>query len=247
MPVALICAWNGGWAWGALVAVGAAGLAWEWLTLFGLTPWRLPGLAALGPVVLATLVTAAGLAGWAVAALAAGFAMAWAQERRPWLASGVVVIGLACMALVWLRADAVSGRANLLFLLVAVWASDVGGYAVGRLVGGPKLAPSISPGKTWSGSLGGLSLAAVLGEVVGQLLTASPFGRAALVALLLAVSAQAGDLLESALKRHFGVKDSGRLIPGHGGLLDRLDGMLAAALVTALLAAWVGQGVMLWQ
>lgn len=247
MPVALACAWAGDGAWGALVAFGAAGLAWEWVTLFGLPLHRFPGCVVPVAVVLATVATAAGLEGWALAALAAGSVAAFVRQQRTAFASGVLYVGLACAALIWLRADAVSGWPNLLFLLGAVWASDIGAYAVGRFVGGPKLAPAISPGKTWSGSVGGLVIAAGLGEAVGQVLHGSPPGRAALVAALLAFAAQVGDLGESALKRHFGVKDSGWLIPGHGGLLDRLDGVLIAAPVAALVAMGMGRGMVLWQ
>ncbi len=122
----------------------------------------------------------------------------------------------------------------MLFLAAIVWGGDIGAYLVGRLVGGPRLAPRISPGKTWSGALGGTLVAVLAGLAVrpGHALLAG------LVALLLSVAAQAGDLLESGLKRRFGVKDSGRLIPGHGGLLDRLDGVLTSA---PLLAALVWQ------
>ena len=154
----------------------------------------------------------------------------------PYFAPGII-------ALLWLRADDVVGRGNLLFLIAIVWASDIGAYAAGRLIGGPKLAPAISPGKTWSGAVGGL-LAAL---AVAALFPGGPSWRGLAVAALLGVASQAGDLLESAIKRGFGVKDSGRSIPGHGGLLDRIDGLLAAAPAAALLAAWLGRGVELWR
>jgi phosphatidate cytidylyltransferase len=128
------------------------------------------------------------------------------------------------VALILLR-GAESGRATVLFLMLVVWAGDIGAYLVGRLVGGPRLAPSISPGKTWSGAAGGTLCAVLAGLAVAP---AHPVA-ACVLALVLSIVAQAGDLLESAIKRHFGVKDSGRLIPGHGGLLDRLDGVVAAA------------------
>ena len=149
------------------------------------------------------------------------------------------------LALLWLRADPAAGRGNVLFVVAVVWASDIGAYAAGRLVGGPKLAPAISPGKTWSGAAGGL--VAVLLVAWAFAGTAIPPGRGMLVAACLGVASQAGDLLESAIKRGFGVKDSGRLIPGHGGLLDRIDGLIAAAPLAAVLAGWTGRGVGLWQ
>ena len=159
---------------------------------------------------------------------------------------GLAYILLAAAGLFWLRADPVAGRANLVFLLVLVWASDIGAYIVGRAVGGPRLAPRISPGKTVSGAVGGLAAAVLVGLVAAIPWSAFPW-RAGMLSGLLGVIAQAGDLLESFVKRHFGVKDSGRLIPGHGGLLDRVDALLAVALAASLLALIQGRGVMLWK
>jgi phosphatidate cytidylyltransferase len=170
--------------------------------------------------------------------------MAMVRGRVAWLrVAGVPYVGLAALALVWLRFDPASGRQNVLFLVLMVWASDIGAYLVGRLAGGPKLAPSISPGKTWSGAVGGVAVAVA----VGCAMAGGPTGSVIVVAVALSVVSQLGDLLESALKRRFGVKDSGRLIPGHGGLLDRLDGMLTAAPAAALLAVVLGRGSELWR
>jgi len=177
----------------------------------------------------------------------------WPRSTRPAVASrdlilGVPYIGLAAVALPWLRADPIVGWPNTLFMLSVIWGSDIGAYVIGRLVAGPKLAPAISPGKTWSGAAGGLCAAALagLGAASGVSSGFSP-SRVLSVAVALGLIAQAGDLMESALKRHFGVKDSGRAIPGHGGLLDRLDAVLAVAPATALLAYYVGRGVVLWR
>src|SRR5271165_7040232 len=167
----------------------------------------------------------------------------------PWLlAGGTLWIVLAATALLWVRADPVTGRANLLFLLLLVWASDINAYVIGRLVGGPRLAPRISPGKTWSGAAGGIAAALAIG--CGAAWGLAPGGRlirAAAVALVLCVIGQLGDLAESWAKRRFGVKDSGTLIPGHGGLLDRLDALIAVAPFAALLALCLGRGVLLWE
>ena len=133
------------------------------------------------------------------------------------------------------------GLIDVLFLLVVVWMTDIGAYAVGRLAGGPKLAPAISPGKTVSGAVGGL----VIGVAAGLLVARSP--AAILPGAIISIVSQAGDLAESALKRRLGVKDSGRTIPGHGGLFDRLDGVLAAAPVAAVLALLAQGGVPLWR
>ena len=194
------------------------------------------------------------LGGWSFCALAivfgAGLTFEWGQlctrsHRAFSLASGTGIIWAAAAALIWLRARAY-GLGNVLFLLSLVWSTDIGAYLVGRTFGGPRLAPRISPGKTWAGAIGGVVFAACAGiaaAAVGG--TGAP--RAVAIAAGLSIIAQAGDLAESAAKRRFGVKDSGRLIPGHGGLLDRLDSTLAVALAGALLAFLRGAGVVLWK
>jgi phosphatidate cytidylyltransferase len=136
----------------------------------------------------------------------------------------------------------------VVFLFLVVWASDISAYFSGRFLGGPKLAPAISPNKTWSGAMGGLLGALLVG--VGAALAlggAAPLGATAAVALLLGLATQSGDMFESWMKRRFGVKDSSGLLPGHGGLLDRLDGVLAAAPVAALIGLASGPGVHVWR
>lgn len=189
-----------------------------------------------------------------IAALGAGVAVEWRRlcrrsvgSSRARLATGLALIAVAVLALIWLRADAVAGRANVLFLVVVIWATDIGAYVAGRTLGGPRLAPAISPGKTWAGALGGVGCAALTGAACAAILGHGGWWAAGAVAAVLSVAGQAGDLLESAMKRHAGVKDTGGLIPGHGGLLDRLDGMLTAAPVAAMLALAQGRGVVLWQ
>jgi phosphatidate cytidylyltransferase len=248
-PLALLCAWLGAEAWTALLAVAAAGLAWEWVELCGRRPAAWPGMLVPLAVLTAGAVAAANREGLAVLLVAAGTLATWiagGQWRRSPLALGVPYVGLAGVALIWLRGDGYAGRANVLFLILLVWASDVGAYAAGRLIGGPRLAPLVSPSKTWAGALGGLLAAALIGALVAAAVGAGRAGQAALVAAGLGIACQAGDLLESWAKRRFGVKDSGRLIPGHGGLLDRLDGLLAAAPTAALLGINLGQGRLLW-
>jgi phosphatidate cytidylyltransferase len=165
---------------------------------------------------------------------------------RSLMVGGTLWIVLAAVALLWLRADLACGRANVMFLLLLVWASDIGAYLVGRLVGGPRLAPLISPGKTWSGAAGGIAAALLVG--CGAVwATTGDLTWAAAVALVLCVIGQLGDLTESWAKRRFGVKDSGTIIPGHGGLLDRLDALIAVAPFAALLALCLGRGVLLWE
>ncbi len=243
VPLALGGIWIGAWPWVALVVAIAAGLGAEWVALCH-EHWLSPaGLVVIVSLALAAaLASRSPLAALALAALGTMLA-AWRGKRR--LAGGIFYIALASIALVWLRADPRAGRGDILFVMFTVWASDIGAYLAGRLIGGAKLAPRISPGKTWSGAVGGLAAA------IGVGLGAAALGgggalHAALIAALLGVIAQGGDLFESFLKRRFGVKDSGHLIPGHGGLLDRLDGVLAAAPIAALLALCVGKGVLLW-
>ncbi len=188
-----------------------------------------------------------------VAALIVGMANEWNRLARAmrvpfWTgcALGTLYLGPAAVALPWLRADDAVGLANMLFVLMVVWASDIGAYLAGRLIGGPKLAPVISPGKTRSGAVGGLASAVLVGLIAAWSSNAGDPMRAALVACVLGVASQTGDLFESWVKRRAGVKDSGRLLPGHGGLLDRLDGLLAAAPLAALMALAAGEGVALW-
>ena len=183
-----------------------------------------------------------------VCVVTAGCLIEWGGLRSrggaplSWGVAGAGLIVLAGATLAWLRRTPDTGAANTLFLLGAVWASDIGAFAAGRILGGPRLAPAVSPSKTWAGAAGGLLAAAVIGAAVAWAADGSGAAGTA-TALALAVAAQAGDLLESAVKRRLGVKDSGRLIPGHGGLLDRLDGLIAAAPVAAGLVMVSAEGL----
>jgi phosphatidate cytidylyltransferase len=251
-PAALLCIWYGGTPYKIMLIGGAVGLAWEWAAMCGASALRPPGVFGAAAVVLGTLLAALDHVGIALAvfgcgaALTAMLASGFAHWRA--LVFGVPYAGIGTIAMLWLRADPVAGLANLLFALLLVWASDIGAYAAGRLLAGPKLAPRISPGKTWTGALGGLAAAMGAGLLVAFVSQGAlqPW-RVAAIAAALGIVAQAGDLLESLIKRHFGVKDSGHLIPGHGGLLDRVDALLTAAPVAALLALSAGRGVVLWQ
>jgi phosphatidate cytidylyltransferase len=255
-PAAIACIWLGAEAFAGMMALGVALLAWEWVHMCGRRVRVLPGMAVPLAVLAAGALAVGDHVRWALVALGVGFFIAWWFARsmaetltQPAfrLALGVLYIGLAGIALIELRHDTEAGRYNVLFLFLVVWASDIGAYMAGRAIGGPKLWPAVSPNKTWSGAAGGL-LAAV-SVALGAALVFTP-GASVIavvaVAALLGVASQAGDLLESAIKRHFDVKDSSHLIPGHGGLLDRLDGVLAAAPVAALLSFALGQGRVLW-
>jgi phosphatidate cytidylyltransferase len=225
-PVALLCVWRGGTAWALLLGVTMLGMGLEWARLAKLP--RLGWYPAL-PVLAWAVTWQFGLTAGALALLCLTLLAAAAFGR--FAAAGLPYIGVGGLALLWLRLIPAQGLQDTIFLVAVIWATDIGAYVVGRLAGGPKLAPRISPGKTWSGAAGGLLCAGLIGLALAHLrLAALP------AALLLSVFAQSGDLLESAIKRRLGVKDSGRTIPGHGGLFDRLDGFLAAAPLAAILA-----------
>ena len=160
------------------------------------------------------------------------------------MAAGVAYVGLPMMALVWLRADATHGVEVLFWLFAVVWSADTGAYFFGRLIGGPRLAPVISPNKTWAGLIGGGICAGVAGLATAVLMDSESVPALALFSAGMGVVAQGGDLLESGIKRHFQIKDVSNLIPGHGGVMDRVDGLLAAAVATAL-AGLFGEGCIL--
>jgi len=254
-PLMLAAVWFGAWPFKIMIAAAAAVLAWEWVHLRGLMTRRWPGMVVPCVVLLASLAAALDQPLLALAALAAGFVLAIVAAPPPgqvgsgrrWLGAGVPYIGIGCIALIGLRGDGEAGLGNVLFLVAIVWASDIGAYIAGRLLGGPKLAPRVSPSKTWAGAAGGLGAAALAGALVAEAFAPAPLAGVVLVACALGVASQAGDLLESWIKRRCQVKDSSHLIPGHGGLLDRVDGLLAAAPVAALLALALGAGVPVWQ
>jgi phosphatidate cytidylyltransferase len=195
------------------------------------------------------------LTGAAVLGLLTEWAALW--RRKPGalglppaaaLAAGIAYILAGAIGFAWLRTDPAVGRSSVLFLLAAVWVSDSAAYAGGRAIRGPRLAPRISPGKTWAGAICGLLATGLAGCLLDWILArAAAPGRAALSAAGISLVAQAGDLLESWVKRRVGAKDSGVLIPGHGGLIDRLDALLAASLLAALLALAAGRGVAFWE
>ena len=157
------------------------------------------------------------------------------SPKQPLSAFGAAYVGLPAFVLVWLRQDADYGLAAVLYLFLAVWVTDIAAYATGRTLGGPKLAPSISPGKTWSGLAGGVGCAGLAGAAFGACIAGGSAFRLGALAIALGIAAQLGDLYESALKRRSGLKDASGLIPGHGGVLDRVDGLVAAIALAAVI------------
>lgn len=237
LPV-LLLVWIGTPAFEAMVALAAGILAWEWFGITGAGQPQKSGLL-LGCVVVVAVAVAAGFSlGIALLVLALGTGLVTlATGGAPWMTLGTLYIGLPCIALVWLRNEPALGREIVLWLLLMVWASDIGAYAAGRLIGGPKLAPRISPNKTWAGLAGGVGAAAAASLGFASHLGGAHLAAAAALGALLAVAAQLGDLGESWVKRRFGVKDASTLIPGHGGLLDRVDALLVVILIVACIAA----------
>ncbi|MDX6751035.1 phosphatidate cytidylyltransferase [Geminicoccaceae bacterium 1502E] len=240
--VALLALVLGGWAFDLLVGVAVLLMAAEWASLAAAAePGAGHNLRAIvtagGLVGVLAAAAGAGSAGLVLVCLAAVVAAGLAGAMRGlsvhWAAGGVLYVGVPAFCLIWLRLGE-TGLGAVLWLFLVVWSTDIAAYAAGRSIGGPKLAPRISPGKTWAGLVGGMAGAALAGGLASGLWDAAPAAAAAAGALL-AVVAQAGDLFESFLKRRVGLKDSGSLIPGHGGILDRVDGLLTATPVFALI------------
>ena len=265
--VGLTLVWLGGvWTMG-LIALLSGAMIWEFrsITVNGGTVngGTLNGGAARGGSGAAAFLLAGVVGGVAVAQLwsvPAGFAwLAWslaaaavadlaAGRRRAmgWGLAGGAYIGAAGIGFLYLRAMEPHGFNIALWVFLVVAAADVGGYFAGRLIGGPKLWPRVSPKKTWAGVGGGVVLATGLGGLFSWASTGTNLPQVAAVSVVVAVLSQGGDLAESALKRHFGVKDSGRLLPGHGGALDRFDGLTAAVLAVALITWWRGTTIFVW-
>lgn len=226
--------WLGGLPFRLLCAAMSAVIFYEWTRMS--RPTGAAGLAFLPEALLLALLGAliAGLpASWllllVVVLVAATAIAASARKTGQWDASGLAYATVAGLSLALLRDGDRSGLVAILFLFAVVWATDIFAYFVGRTVGGPKLAPSISPGKTRSGALGGTVGGVVAGLILAVIAGVGNLAWLGLVALVLSVVAQAGDLFESWVKRRHGRKDSGALIPGHGGVMDRVDGLVAAA------------------
>ncbi len=236
-----------------LIAVLAVAMALEWSRLTLRRGRNALGMTMGAAAVLAVAAAGAGRVGVAFLVLAGGLLAVLAAAALfraadwKWALAGTLYIAVPCLAVVWMREGPAAGRELLIWLLIVVWTTDVAAYAVGRGIGGPRLAPRVSPGKTWSGLIGGMAGAGLVSAAAATWLgLAAPLPAAAIGAALAAV-AQAGDLAESGVKRRFGAKDSGALIPGHGGVLDRLDGMLAAAPAAAAIVWMAGGGIPEWR
>jgi phosphatidate cytidylyltransferase len=251
-PLTIAIVYFGGWLWALLVTLVSIGLFAEWLMVVGAGSTALTGAGTIVIAMMGLCVAAGALKTALVVGCVGGAIVALiARGKFVWAATGFAYAAAALLASILVRKDLVNGLSALMFVLLVVWATDIGGYFVGRSIGGPKLWARVSPKKTWAGAVGGF--VASLG--VAASFAALGLGRAVpllLLSAVLSVVSQLGDLFESAVKRRFDVKDSSHLIPGHGGLLDRLDGFVAAILV-----AWIigylrhgvhsaGSGLMVW-
>jgi phosphatidate cytidylyltransferase len=263
-PLGLLAIWAGGLTWELVLTALALITMLEWASLCGARPKTRLAQASAAALVLALACHIAcrmlqnhlalqdfppGFFAATVPFGVVGLMALWLMPFSRTLALGMAYVGFGWASLLTMR-EGPGGMGLILFIMIVVWSNDIGAYLAGRLIGGPRLAPALSPGKTWAGAVGGFVVSIACGvAVVAALRPPHPsLPGAAVQAVVLSLAAQAGDLLESALKRHYGKKDSGSLIPGHGGLLDRVDGLLAAATAAMLLtlASYVLFGADAW-
>ena len=255
VPLAIATAYVGGWPFAVFWGIAAMGVLWEWTSLAAGSDKRsvlMIGGASLA-LALALVVAEHLLAAVIVLAISTLGAAALAPaERRTWVAGGIPYAGALGVAPIVLRSDSEQGFWAVILLFAVVWTTDIVAYFVGRGVGGPKLMPHVSPKKTWSGAVGGTVAAVVVALAVAEAAALPGLFAIAMLAVVLSVLAQAGDLFESFLKRRFGTKDLSHLIPGHGGLMDRLDGFIAASVAAALIGLARGgfeapaRGLLVW-
>ncbi|MGZ3290486.1 MAG: phosphatidate cytidylyltransferase [Xanthobacteraceae bacterium] len=255
VPLALGAAYLGGWPFAVLWGLAAMVVLWEWNSLVAGSDQRIvltTGGASL-TLAIALVLTGHLLAAVIVLAISTlGVASLAPAKRRTWIAAGVPYAGALGVAPIVLRSDNGEGFLAVIFLFAVVWTTDIAAYFAGRAIGGPRLMPRVSPNKTWSGAIGGTLAAVVVALALAQVTALTGLFAIAMLAVILSICAQGGDLFESFLKRRFGAKDSGHLIPGHGGLMDRLDGFVTASVVAALIGLLrggfeaPGRGLLVW-
>lgn len=238
--IALAVLYWGSGPFAILLGAIAAAMSWEWGRIVRGGDGDLITAVHTATSIAAAGLAAFGMAGLGIAVVAIGAitasALAVGQQNVGLTGAGVLYTGLPVIALEWLRGDESFGMLAVLFVIVVVVVTDTAAYAAGRTLGGPKLWPAVSPNKTWAGLVGGVSAAAVAGALFPFVTGSGASQWLAALGLILGLVAQAGDLAESALKRHFGRKDASDLIPGHGGFMDRMDGIVTASVAAALIA-----------
>jgi phosphatidate cytidylyltransferase len=254
-PLAIAAAYVGGWVFAAFWGIAALVVLWEWSTLVAGADRQPVLLAGTAAVLFAVLLAVAAQPLAAVAVLAMGTIAAVALApagRRLWVAASVPYVGTLALAPPLLRSEHWEGFVAILFVYAVVWTTDIAAYFAGRAIGGPKLMPRVSPKKTWSGALAGTLAAVVVALALVKATMITSVFAVALLAIVLSAAAQLGDLFESFVKRTFGTKDASRLIPGHGGVMDRLDSFVSACTVAALIGLarggleTPGRGLLVW-
>lgn len=255
VPLALATAYLGDWPFAVFWGVAALGVLWEWTSLVAGTDRRFVLMTGAASLALALALVVSGLPLAAVIVLAISTLAAASlapAERRLWIAGGIPYAGALGLAPIVLRSDREDGFLAVIFLFAVVWTTDIAAYFIGRAAGGPKLVPQVSPKKTWSGAIGGTLAAVVVALALAKTAALAGWFAIAMLAIALSVFAQAGDVFESFLKRRFGAKDSSHLIPGHGGLMDRLDGFVTASVVATAIGLArggfeaPGRGLLVW-
>ena len=236
--VAVADIWVGGPAFALMIAAGVSIMFWEWSAMHQTPPpWRAAGLCVLAAVAALTHFGDPLVALGVLAAAVILFLVLSRMARMPgkrWLSTGLAYAGLPAIALIWLRGEP-DGFALVMWTMALVWATDIFAYFAGRAIGGPKIWVAISPNKTWAGLVGGMLAAGLFSALFGLYRGwPQPFPVLMLLGMALAMVAQAGDFFESWLKRRAGVKDSGRILAGHGGMMDRVDGLVPVACLVAL-------------
>lgn len=265
IPIVVAAVYAGHPAWDLLVVLFGAVMAWEWSRIamrsrdasptgrlsMSVTPCLLVAAVLLAYAFrdsLSPLLEPLSRPSFLVAAIVAVTfgALPYYRFAALWFGLGVAYVAIPCLAIIALRADPELGLPQIFWIVALVIAADTGAYIAGRSIGGPKLVPRISPNKTWAGLGGAVVSAAIIGAITALLMDHPAFWTLTAVSGLLGIVAQAGDLAESAFKRHFGVKDASNIIPGHGGALDRVDGLIAVAAAVAGINAWIGSSVLTW-
>jgi phosphatidate cytidylyltransferase len=255
VPLAIGTAYLGDWPFILVWSAAAMVVLWEWMSLVAAADRRFVLMTGAASLALALALVASGVFLAAIIVLAISMlavASLAPAERRMWVAGGIPYAGAIGVAPIVLRSDDAYGFLAVIFLFAVVWSTDIVSYFVGRAIGGPKLVPRVSPNKTWSGAGGGTLAAVAVAVVLAKAAGLTGWFAIAMLAIVLSVCSQAGDVFESLLKRSFGVKDSSHLIPGHGGLMDRLDGFLTASVVAALIGLArggfeaPGRGLLVW-
>ncbi len=243
-PVTLALTWAGGFWFAGLALVGVLIVYWEWCSIILGDTQRPAVLAGYAFLLFLGYAYIQAQPLWIAGALIAGAAVLYGaggfDRISRWISEGYIYAGLTFVSLLALR-EGDEGLFFIIYLFLVVWGTDVAAYICGRSFGGPKLWPAVSPNKTWSGAIGGVVFASLLGMGFVALVGGTQLIWALGLAIMLSAVSQLGDLFESSMKRRFQVKDSSRLIPGHGGLLDRVDGLVAAAVFSYVIGVVLGR------